>query len=102
MYEIILSDGTTISNLSMNGNNFVSSVKLTENDFRNKLSPVTIVDPDGIEEIHEHMVLSQIVNEPYTEGKWYFVLRDLTEYELFKAKITGDIAYLAMMTDVDL
>lgn len=104
MYQIKLSDGTTIDNLIMSGNNFVSKTELTEEVFADKLSPVTITDLEtGRSEVHEHMELVQIVHdEPYTEGNWYFILRDLTEEELWKAYVMGNIDYLAMMTDVEL
>lgn len=102
MYRITLSDGSTIDNLTMNGNNFVSATELTESDFEGKLSPVIITDHDGNEEYHEHMELVQVVNADYTDGKWYFVLRDLTEQELWQAKVMGDITYLSMMTDIEL
>lgn len=102
MYKIVLSDGTVIDNLSMNGNNFVSESKLTEEEFEGKLSSVVIIDPDGNEEHHENMELVQIVNTDYTDGKWYFVLRELTEDELWRAKMQGDMLYLSMMTDIEL
>lgn len=103
MYQIKLSDDTVISNLTMNGNNFVSATELTEADFEGKLSPVTITDLEtGQVEVHEHMDLVQIVNTYYTEGNWYFILRDLTEDELWRAYVMGNIDYLAMMSDVEL
>lgn len=102
MYKIKLSDGSVINDLTMNGNNFVSETKLTEADFDGKLSPVIIADPDGNEEYHEHMELVQVVNADYTDGKWYFVLRDITEQELWQAKVMGDLTYLSMMTDIEL
>lgn len=103
MYRIKLSDNTVIDNLLINGNNFVSATELTEADFEGKLSPVTITDLEtGTEELHEHMELVQIINVDYTEGNWYFVLRDLTEDELWRAYVMGNIDYLAMMSDVEL
>lgn len=102
MYKIKLSDGSVINNLTMNGNNFVSETELIEADFTGKLSPVIITDPDGNEEYHENMELVQVVNTDYTDGKWYFVLRDLTEDELWRAKMQGDMLYLSMMTDIEL
>lgn len=101
-YQIILSDGSTIDNLSMNGNNFVSATELTEVDFEDKLSPVTIIHPNGYQEIHDHMELVQIVNDWYTEGNWYFVLTDIPESELRYANIMSNIDYISMMTDVDM
>lgn len=101
-WKITLSDGTKLENLGLNGNNFISEVKLTEDDFKGKLSKVTIEGSEDGQEIkqeYEHMELVQIVH--YEDG-YYFVLRELSEAELKERKMQGDIEYLAMMTDIDL
>lgn len=59
-YSVTLSDGTKLDNLALNGNNFVSSAKLTEDDFKNKLSKVTITDDDGKAKEYTDMVLIQV------------------------------------------
>lgn len=59
-YSVTLSDGTKLDNLALNGNNFVSSTKLTEADFKNKLSKVTITDDDGQTKDYTDMVLVQV------------------------------------------
>lgn len=102
LWKITLSDGTQIKNLRLNGNNYISEAKLTEDDFKGKLSKVTIEGAEDGQEVkqeYEHMELVQIVH--YEDG-YYFVLRELSESELKERKIQGDIEYLAMMTDVDL
>lgn len=102
VWKITLSDGTQIKNLRLNGNNYVSETKLTEDDFKGKLSKVTIEGSEDGQEIkqeYEHMELVQIVH--YEDG-YYFVLRELSEAELKERKMQGDIEYLAMMTDIDL
>ncbi len=84
-FTITLSDGTQLKDLQLNGNNFVSKSKVTQDTFRDKLSPVTIqgnaeTDCFGLIGTHEHMELVQIVH--YTkavhgcEDGYYFVLRD--------------------------
>ena len=99
MATIVLADGTTLSNLTVNGDNFISNVELTEDIFENNMSPVTI-DTDDEHMIHDHMDLVQIVH--WKENEWWFVLRDLTQQELNDAKTRADIDFIAMMTDVDL
>ena len=37
-YSVTLSDGTKLDNLALNGNNLVSSTKLTEGDFKDRVS----------------------------------------------------------------
>lgn len=96
--KIILSDGSKIDNLRLNGNNFVSEIEITEEDFKGKLSKVIIEYEDRIEELN-HVELVQIVH--YKDG-WYFVLRELSKDEIENIKTRADIEYLAMMTNVDL
>lgn len=98
-YEITLSDGSKISNLTLNGNNFVSHTKVTESMFTGKLGEVTITDSTGYHEHHENMELLQIM--PY-EGDWYFIIRDIPAEEMYKMRIRGDIDYLAMMGNIEL
>ena len=102
LWKITLSDGTKIENLRLNGNNYISEEKLTEDDFKGKLSKVTIEGSEDGQEIkkeYEHMELVQIVH--YEDG-YYFVLRELSATELKEIKMQSDIEYLAMMTDIDL
>lgn len=103
MYRIQLSDGTMLDNLGLNGNNFISTTEITKEDFEGKMSPVKITNlDDGSEEVHEHMKLVQIVKADYTNGDWYFVIDDISEEELWRAYVMGNIEYLAMMSDIEL
>ncbi len=97
-FKLILSDGSEIEHLRLNGNNFISDTKLTEDMFAGKLSPVTICDEKGQEE-HEHMELVQLVK---MGQEYWFVLRDITEKELADIQTRADIDFIAMMTGVDL
>ena len=101
-WKITLSDGTQLKDLRLNGNNYISEVKLTEDDFKGKLSKVTIEGSEDDQEIkqeYEHMELVQIVQY---ENEYHFVLRELSAAELKEIKMQSDIEYLAMMTDIDL
>lgn len=101
-WKITLSDGTTIENLELNGNNFVSEKEITADMFTDKLSKVTIEGKENGQDVkqeYEHMELVQIVK--YDDG-YYFVLRELSADEIDKIKTKADIEYLAMMTDVEL
>ena len=59
-YSVTLSDGTKLDNLALNGNNLVSSTKLTEGDFKDRLSKVAITDDDGKSTDYTDMVLIQV------------------------------------------
>lgn len=98
MATIVLADNTTLSNLAVNGDNFISSSRITEDTFINNLSPVTI-DTDNEHAVHPHMELVQLTR---VGNEWWFVLRDITEFELEQTKLRGDIDFIAMMTDIDL
>jgi hypothetical protein len=99
-WKITLSDGTQLKDLKLSGNNYISKTKITEDDFKGKLSKVIIEnETDKISEELEHVELVQIVH--YEDG-YYFVLRQLSQDEIDKQKMQGDIEYLAMMTDVDM
>ena len=97
-YQITLSDGVTISNLRLNGNNFVSNTPISATAFAGKLSPVTIRKND-VPEIHEHMELVQVTQ---MGSEYWFVLRDITEQELSQIKLRADVDFIAMMADVEL
>lgn len=98
-WKIELSDGTKLENLGLNGNNFISETKITEDDFRGKLSHVIVKQGEKVIQELNHAELVQIVQGK--EGH-YFVLRELSEQEMNMIKIQGNIEYIAMMTDVDL
>lgn len=98
VYKVTLADGTELSNLRLNGNNFISDVEVDPAIFEDNCSPVTINDGEH-DDVHENMALVQVVK---MGEEYWFVLRDLTQDELDKIKIQADIEYLAMMTEVDL
>lgn len=99
-WKITLSDGTQLKDLKLSGNNYISKTKITEDDFKGKLSKVIIEnETDKISVELEHVELVQIVH--YEDG-YYFVLRQLSQDEIDKQKMQGDIEYLAMMTNTDM
>ena len=99
-WKITLSDGTQLKDLKLSGNNYISKTKITEDDIKGKLSKVIIEnETDKISVELEHVELVQIVH--YEDG-YYFVLRQLSQDEIDKQKMQGDIEYLAMMTNTDM
>lgn len=94
-YSVTLSDGTKLDNLALNGNNFVSSTKLTEGDFKDKLSKVTITDSEGKEEKHKDMVLVQVTQPSNSE--WWFILADKSEDQVKQEQLKQSIASLTDM-----
>lgn len=97
-YSVKLSNGTKINGLKKNGDNFVSTIKIDPDIFDGNLAPVVISDGDT-EETHTAMELVQVTEM----GKeWWFVLIDIPDKELSDMRMASDIAYVAMMTGVDL
>ena len=98
-YKITLADGRVIDNLKLNGNNFISKEVITSDIFDYNCSPVVI--SDGVDsDICENMELVQITKSE--DDEYWFVLREITDAELKTRKIESDIAYLAMMSGVEL
>lgn len=98
IYTITLEDGTTLHNLTVNGDNFISQEEITQETFDGKLGTVVISDGE-YEEVHKNMaiVLIQLMSDGY-----YFALRDLTNDEITKAKLRSDVDYIAMMSDIEI
>lgn len=100
-FKITLADGTKLKDLKLSGNNYISKTKITEDDFKGKLSKIIIEnETDKTSEELEHMELVQILD--YGDKGYYFVLRQLSQDEIDKLKMQGDIEYLAMMTNTDM
>ncbi|MBQ9249882.1 MAG: hypothetical protein IJ179_06120 [Oscillospiraceae bacterium] len=97
-WTITLADGTALEGLDLNGNNYISSKKITEDVFDDNLGVVTISDGEH-EEVHENMALVQITK---VGAKYWFILRDLTAQEIADLRTQANIEYIAMMADIDL
>lgn len=97
-YTITFSDGSRLTDLHVNGNNFVSDFEVTEQMFKGKMSHIEIYDGEVNHEFDD-VELLQIM--PY-DGKWYFVIREIPKEQLEKMQMQANIEYLAMMTDVEL
>lgn len=97
-WTVTLADGTALEGLGLNGNNFISTRKLTDADFAGKLEHVTITDGETTTEL-TNVELVQCVQ--YGTEYW-FVLRELSARELLDAKTIGDIEYIAMMAGINL
>lgn len=91
-YSVTLSDGTKLDNLALNGNNFVSSTKLTEDNFKDKLSKVTITDDDGEAKDYTDMVLVQVIR--VGDESW-FILGEKAQDDVSKLQ-----SAVAALTDM--
>jgi len=91
MYTMTLSDGTKLENLELNGNNWISSSKLTEKDFEGKLVKVSATDGEHTYSF-ENALLVQIME---IENKYWFILREKTREEKMEESVTETQAALA-------
>lgn len=91
-YSVTLSDGTKLDNLALNGNNFISSIKLTEENFKNKLSKVTITDNDGKSKDYTDMVLVQVTQ---VGNESWFILGEKAQDDVSKLQ-----SVVATLTDM--
>lgn len=96
LHTIILSDGTELEDLRLNGNNYICATPREEllEALDGNLRPVVI---DG--EAHEEMEVVHVTR--YGDETW-FTLRDMPEEKKRERKLRADIEYLAMMTDNEL
>ena len=74
MYTIKLNNGTVLTNLTLNGNNFISDKILLDNIFTDNLDTVEISDGENIR-IYNDMVL---VANRVIDGKSWFILAEKT------------------------
>ena len=63
-----------------------------------ELSEVTVESSDDIRVLH-NAVLQECAS---VDGRFWFGLHEMSDFDLFKLKMRGDIDYIALMTDVDL
>ena len=97
-WTVTLADGTAMEGLALNGNNFISTRKLTDADFAGKLEHVTITDGEATTELTN----VELVQCMQYGTEYWFVLREMTAEELTAAKVQASIDYIAMMADIDL
>lgn len=99
IFSIELSNGTKIEKLELNGNNFISDTEITAEMFEGGLLEVRISGDKGTVYTINHAKLIQIME---LDGKWWFILAEMSAEELMFEKISSNIDYIAMMTDVEI
>lgn len=105
--KIILSDGTTLSNLIMNGNNFISQEYISESTFDRKLSKVVIGGDSHNERDEEHfnLKLVQIKEMPTIDCnkfEYWFILAEKTEEEILKERLKSTEDALMILMDLQM
>ena len=99
MYTIKLKDGTTLSNLELNGNNYISQEEVEQSIFSAyNLTRVEISDGEKTE-VCENMTCCNFWRA--NDGT-HIILRPLSHEEMLRAEMDAKLEYIAMMTDVEL
>lgn len=94
MYKITLADGTTLENLVLNGNNYISPTAVDDAVFTGNMATVTITNlEDGTtEQIEDGVLLSNIVRD----GKSWLVLGEKSAEEKRQETIDSTFTDLQM------
>lgn len=92
--KMILSDGTELDNLELNGNNYVSKEEVTREMFEGKLDTVTIESEEGTEEMTD-CVLDNLMQ--YGD-EWLFIIRARTPEESAALDLEAQVMYTAFET----
>ena len=88
MYTIKLNDGTILTNLILNGNNFISDKIIPDDIFTDNLNEVEISDGENTQ-IYNDMVL---VANRVIDGKSWFILAEKTPEQKEKEEFENNIA----------
>ena len=76
MYTITLKDGTTLKDLDLNGNNYVSKSKVDETIFTSDNLSYVIINDGERDTTYENMKFIQQIK--YNDG-YYFILTEMTD-----------------------
>lgn len=94
-WTVTLADGTKLENLTLNNgaNTFRSPTEITEDTFDGKLSEVHISASDGDmtgcaypDTLHDAELVQIMRPADTPDGTWQFILREIPEDEVTKAK----------------
>ena len=87
MHRIILSDGTILDNLELNGNNYISETLIDDSVFEGNLDSVEIYDGESTQ-IYTNMKL--IANQIF-DGKSWFILAEKSPQDIEKGKLEKEL-----------
>lgn len=90
-YTVTLADGRQIKDLMLNGNCFVSDVKIDEDIFKDNLGTFTVTE-DGQTVWHSENVI--FVAQQSFEGKWLLCFAEKSPAEIEKERLEAQITEL--------
>lgn len=107
-YTVTLADGTAIENLTLNcgANTFHSAAEINEKMFDGKLSEVHITASNGDmtecaypDTLHDAELVQIMQPTDTQDGTWQFILREIPEDEVAKAKTEKRFSSLEAAND---
>nr|DAP39234.1 MAG TPA: hypothetical protein [Caudoviricetes sp.] len=107
-YTITFADGTKLENLTLNAgaNTFHSASEITAETFDGKLSEVHIAASDGDmtrcaypDTLHDAELVQIMQPADTPDGTWQFILREIPEDEVAKAKVEKRFTLLEAAND---
>lgn len=103
--KIILSDGTELNNLErIGGGLFATDEALTNETLNGKLHGVKMIDTleDGSTFESDILNMRMIGDVVKLGDRYSFALKEIDEKELELLRLQANIAYLSMMSDIEL
>lgn len=95
-YTIDLGNGVILTDLTLNGTDFITKEEVTADTFEN-MKNVTITSEDGTAEVYEN---PQLVHyDLFSDGYTYFRIRNLSNTEIKANNLDAQVTYTALMTD---
>lgn len=91
IFSISLANGTQISNLELNGNNFISKNKIVPEIFEGGLTEVYVSGNKGTVYVIKNAKLIQIL-EDKTTNTWWFILAEKSIEELMFEQMAANIS----------
>lgn len=99
-YTITLADGTELTGLGKNGDNFVSQDRIDESIFDDNLSVMTVFDGET-ETVYHNVELIQ--QQKWFDGSWYLAFREKTTQEQTMERLNKAVSENAdSMTDLQI
>ena len=90
-YSITLADGSMLTDLTLNGTNYVSKNPIDSSIFENNCSVVKIEDSEGNSKTYYNMELVQIMP---IRGEYFIILREISESEIQAKRIAASLNYI--------
>ena len=88
MYSIKLNNATILTNLALNGNNFISDKIISDDTFNDTLNKVEISDGESTRVYNDMMLVANRV----IDGKSWFILAEKTPEQKEKEELENNIS----------